>query len=174
MKRFENKLKGGHPNSLGNTLEVVKEVLNDVGLFESLFQCYFSDDEVVRLRTSSAMKRIGKENPQLLVPYINRFIDEISMIDQASTQWTLAQLFDLLHAEMSESQIKSAKKILKKNLRNHSDWIVINTTIEILSQWARNDPALKKWLIPMLQKHAIDSRKSIANRAQKWIEKLLS
>jgi hypothetical protein len=27
MKNFEERLKGGHPNSLGNTVEVVDEIL---------------------------------------------------------------------------------------------------------------------------------------------------
>ena len=90
---FEERLTGGHPNSLGNTVEVVEEVLSDHAKFQELFQCYFSNDEVVRLRTSNAMKRICKEEKQLLVPYIDKFLTEISGIDQASTQWTLSQLF---------------------------------------------------------------------------------
>ncbi len=56
MKNFENRLKGRHPNSLGNTIEIVEEVLADYKLFDELFNCYFSEDETVRLRTSNAMK----------------------------------------------------------------------------------------------------------------------
>lgn len=60
MKNFETRLQGGHPNSLGNTIEVVNEVLAENALFNELFECYFSPDEIVRLRTSNAMKRICK------------------------------------------------------------------------------------------------------------------
>ena len=56
MKNFEQRLTGGHPNSLGNTIEVVNEVLKDEKLFDELFNCYFSRDEIVRLRVSNAMK----------------------------------------------------------------------------------------------------------------------
>ena len=90
---LEERLTGGHPNSLGNTVEVVDDVLKNPALFNELFQCYFSADEVVRLRVSNAMKRVCKENEEMLVPYIDKFLGEISKIDQASTQWTLAQLF---------------------------------------------------------------------------------
>ncbi|GAB4243341.1 MAG: hypothetical protein Tsb0034_21160 [Ekhidna sp.] len=62
MKNFEARLSGGHPNSLGNTIEVVDAVLADPSNFEELFDCYQSDDEVVRLRVSNAMKRTCKAN----------------------------------------------------------------------------------------------------------------
>ena len=54
---FEARLSGGHPNSLGDTVKVVEEVLKQPKRFKELFDCYLSDDEVVRLRTSNAMKR---------------------------------------------------------------------------------------------------------------------
>ena len=45
---FEKSLKGGHPNSLGNTLEVVDLVLGNTDKMEGLFHLYQSDDETVR------------------------------------------------------------------------------------------------------------------------------
>ena len=62
---FEKSLKGGHPNSLGNTLEVVDVVLGNTDKMEDLFLCYQSDDETVRLRTSNALKRIFRAKPDL-------------------------------------------------------------------------------------------------------------
>jgi hypothetical protein len=56
---FEIMLTGGHPNSLGRTTEVVKKILENPELLENLYQCYFSRDEVVRLRTSNAFKRVA-------------------------------------------------------------------------------------------------------------------
>lgn len=172
MKDFENRLKGGHPNSLGNTIEVVEEVLMDHSDFEELFNCYFSDDEVVRLRVSNAMKRICKAQKSLLLPYIDRLIDDVAQIDQASTQWTLAQLFVSLQKEMTTSQVKKATKIMKRNLAEHQDWIVLNTTMDTLSKWAKNDEGLKNWIRPHLQRIAQDSRKSVSSRAKKSIKML--
>lgn len=60
MNNYEERLKGGHPNSLGNTVKVVEEILSDNECFDELFNCYFSKDEIVRPRTSNAMKRISK------------------------------------------------------------------------------------------------------------------
>lgn len=172
MQNFEERLKGGHPNSLGNTIEVVEEVLNQSNYFDELFHCYFSDDEVVRLRVSNAMKRICKEKQELLIPYIDRFLTEIAAIDQASTQWTIAQLFELLKRELSLSQIEQAKEIMKNNLANHTDWIVLNTTMDILAKWSKKDAELKEWILPHLDRLATDERKSVSNRAKKLLNHL--
>jgi hypothetical protein len=41
MSAFEDRLKGGHPNSLGETVIIVEEVLAHPNRFEELFNCYF-------------------------------------------------------------------------------------------------------------------------------------
>jgi hypothetical protein len=172
MPNFENRLKGGHPNSLGNTVELVEEVLADSSLFDELFACYASDDEVVRLRTSNAMKRIAKSNRQILLPYIDRFLAEISTIQQASAQWTLAQLFGMLEKDMSDTQIAQATQIMKDNLANQQDWIVLNQTMDTLARWSKKDRELEVWLIPYLKRLSTDSRKSVAKKANKILDRI--
>ncbi|MEM8772373.1 MAG: hypothetical protein AAGD92_12045 [Pseudomonadota bacterium] len=169
---FEDMLTGGHPNSLGRTIEVVETVLAKPDRFEELFRCYRSDDAVVRLRVSNAMKRVEAERHDLLVPYIDRFIDEIGNLDQPSAQWTLAQLFDRLAGDMTKAQRTGALKIMKRNLDNHDDWIVLNATIETLASWAVDDGPLKKWIKPRLQRLAADKRKSVASRSKKKLKAL--
>ncbi len=167
MINFEDRLKGGHPNSLGNTVEIVEEVLEAPTQFGALFQCYFSDDEIVRLRVSNAMKRICRAKKSLLLPYLDRFLDEISRIEQASTQWTLAQLFLALENEMTADQKSRALDIMKRNLAQHEDWIVLNQTMETLARWAKKDSALAIWLQPHLERLSQDKRKSVARKAVK-------
>ena len=134
---FEEMLKGGHPNSLGRTIEVVDIVLANPTRLDELYNCYFSADEVVRLRTSNALKRISREHPSWLIPYIDKFINEISKIDQASTQWTLANLFQTLFVHMNPEQKVQAQAILKRNLESHTDWIVLNNTMQTLGDWSK-------------------------------------
>lgn len=169
MQDFENRLKGGHPNSLGNTIEIVDEILANTDFFKELFNCYFSDDEVVRLRVSNAMKRLCKANKSLLIPFIDRFLEEIALINQASTQWTLANLFEMLQKDMSVEQINKAKDIMKNNLENHQDWIVLNNSMTTLGKWAKKDESLKTWLVPHLERLSRDTRKSVAGRAKKLL-----
>ena len=60
--KFKTMLSGGHPNSLGRTLEVVDIVLNNKNNLIYLFECYLSNDATVRLRVSNAFKRIFRQN----------------------------------------------------------------------------------------------------------------
>lgn len=138
---FERTLTGGHPNSLGNTVDVVESVLADRSRLPDLYSCYFSPDEVVRLRVSSAMKRVARVEPSWLVPFLDGLLGEIADIRQASTQWTLA-------------------------------WIVLNTTMDVLGEWAASDAALTRWLLPRLERLQQDPRRSVANRARKLHTKL--
>ncbi len=169
---FELMLTGGHLNSLGRTVEVVDMVLVDRSRLTDLFSCYFSDDEVVRLRVSSAMKRVAREHPEWLLPFVERLLEEIAGIRQASTQWTLATLFQLLWDLMDGSQQDRAKHLLMSNLEGWDDWIVLNTTMEVLAEWSSADPTLKEWLIPRLEALQGDARRSVANRARKQLAHL--
>jgi hypothetical protein len=169
---FAQMLRGGHPNSLGRAVEVVDIVLADNMRLEELYACYFDDDEVVRLRVSNAFKRIWREDKMLVVPYVDRFISEISAIEQASTQWTMAQLFDELRDYLTAEQTQNAINILKRNLTAWEDWIVLNNTMQALTQWAKKDADLRAWLMPILQERAEDSRKSVAKTANKCLKQL--
>ena len=165
-------LTGGHPNSLGRTIEVVEIVLADRSRLDELYHCYFSEDEVVRLRTSNGMKRIAKAEKRWLVPYIDRFLNEIAAIDQASAQWTLAQLFLELQEFMDDEQMAQARAHLKKNLVAHNDWIVLNQTMATLGEWAKTDEPLREWLYPELLRLEKEPRNSIAKRAHRLLKAL--
>lgn len=167
VEPFEQMLTGGHPNSLGRTVEVVEAVLTAPQRFGELFDCYESADEVVRLRTSSAMKRVQAERPDLLRPYVDRFIDDVGRLDQASAQWTLAQLFDRMAEDLDASQRERALDVMKRNLEHHRDWIVLNTTMDTLTAWSADDAALHAWLLPQLERLTDDSRRSVSSRARK-------
>ena len=101
---------------------------------------------------------------------IPRLLNEISAIDQASAQWTLAQLFKSLFADMNEEEIASAKAILKRNLVQYDDWIVLNQTMDALASWSKKDEELKAWLKPELERLSEDPRKSVSGRATKLLK----
>ncbi len=168
INQYEELLTGGHPNSLGNTLKVVDDVLADEKKLKDLYACYASEDEVVRLRVSSAMKRVCKVHPEWIAAYLDDLIDEVATIDQASTKWTLSTLFMWLDPYMSDSQRQSAIDIMKNSL-HYNDWIVQNTTSESLAYFVKVQPDLRNWLLPELEKLTRSRHKSVARRAQKLI-----
>lgn len=171
-ENFEAMLTGGHPNSLGRTEEVAALVLADDGRFAELFDCYRSENDVVRMRVSSAMKRIEPTRRDLILAYLDRFLEEIGALDQPSAQWTLAQLFERIEPDMNAEQKRKALALLKRNLTENPDWIVLNMTMATLFDWSKQDDALREWLRPQLERLTGESRKSVAGRARKLLAQL--
>lgn len=169
---FEAQLTGGHPNSLGNTEQVVRAVLQDHGKFVALYDCYQSSDEMVRLRVSSAMKRLCKTKPDWILEYIDRLQEEVATLDQPSAKWSLAQIFMWLGDSLSGQQRNRAVAIMQHNLETDKDWIVQNTTAESLAYFAASNTALKTWLIPQLKAMKGSKHNSVARKAQKLLAAL--
>ncbi|MEO7197261.1 MAG: hypothetical protein ABIZ50_02190 [Solirubrobacterales bacterium] len=169
---IEKRLTGGHPNSLGNTIEVVDVVLADSQLVAPLLETYASEDEVVRLRVSSAVKRVTEAHPEWMLPHLGRLQGGIAQIDQASTKWTQPKLYLALWDLMDEGQRERSKEIVMGNLEADDDWIVQNNSIEALTIWAGDDQDLREWLKPRLELRSQDSRKSVAKRASKALKVL--
>ena len=171
-EKFQNMLTGGHPNSLGRTVEVVELVLSDPPRMNELFDCYRSPDEVVRLRVSNAMRRVQAERPELLLPFLDRLIEEIGCLDQPSAQWTLPKLFAVAELDMTPDQKARAQALVQRNLSEHDDWIVLNNSIEYLAHRAKANPSLRDWLQPHLERLKGETRKSVARRAQRALTEL--
>lgn len=171
---YKEALTGGHPNSLGNTLQVVAHVLENEHHLDALFDLFLQEDQIVRLRASNALKRVHAEKPEWFKSRVGRLFSDMLPLDQASTQWTLCQMFDRLSASLSDQQRMRAISHMKHLIEHHQDWIVLNSVIEVLAGWADEDQALKDYLKPQLERHALDSRKSVANRAKKKLKLLYS
>jgi hypothetical protein len=169
---FEAMLTGGHPNSLGRTEDVVDLVLAEPTRLSELYSCYFSADEVVRLRVSSAMKRVTIAHPEWTMEYMDRLQDDIAAIDQPSAQWTLALIFDLTRDLMSDGQRSRAIEIMQHNLATNDDWIVLNNSMKVLGAWADDDDGLRDWLRPHAGRLTKDPRSSVASNARKLLQRV--
>jgi hypothetical protein len=118
------------------------------------------------------MKRIWREHPDWIVPYIDRFLTQVAAIPQPSAQWTVAQLVDELQERLTTDQRQEAKNVLKRNLDATRDWIVINESLKPLGQWAETDADLRAWLEPRLARLAADPRKSVSKNAARLRDQL--
>lgn len=172
MEPFTFMLTGGHPNSLGRTEEVVDTVLAEQGRMPELMDCYKSDDEVVRLRTSSAIKRVFRAEPTWFDDWADHLLDNVSTLDQPSAKWTLAQIFLDQEKRMSPAQHKRATDLLVHNLHDEDDWIVLNMTMKTLQQWLTKDAGLAPRIKGRIAELAGDKRKSVAKYAGKVLNDL--
>jgi hypothetical protein len=79
-----------------------------------------------------------------------------------------------LRGELSDEQARRATELLQRNLARSTDWIVLNVTMDVLAEWAADDPALADWLVPVLERLRADPRKSVAKRAAKRLSETTS
>ena len=162
---FEARLSGGHPNSLGNTVSVAQDVIADRSLLPALIASYASDDEVVRLRVSSALKRVAWAEPGWVHEELDTVIGWVVAIQQPSAQWTIAEILLTLGPMLSTAQRSRATELMKAHLGASADWIVLIKTMETLVEWAKTDAGLRAWLPERLEELGRDSRKSVAQKA---------
>ena len=83
-----------------------------------------------------------------------------------------AILFGMMKEDMTDSQQKKEELIMKNNLENHTDWIVLNYSMETLSEWSKEDEGLKDWIVPHLIRLEKEPRKAVAGRARKMLKML--
>jgi len=171
-ERFADALAGGHHNSLGRTEEVVAAVLADHDRLAELFEALSSPDQLVRMRAGDALEKVCRERPQWFQPYIELVLTEVGEIGQPSVQWHAAQILGHLRPRLDSEQRDRATALVCRYLTESDDWIVLNTAIGILAEWAVSDPALAGWLAPELDRLSHDRRKSVAKRAARVREGL--
>jgi HEAT repeat protein len=169
---FAEMLQGGHPNSLGRTEEVVGAVLIDRARLEELFATMADPDEVVRMRVGDALEKVGRQQPGWFLEHVDRLLGDLGQSEQPSVQWHLAQMLQHLRSDLSDDQAQRATELLQRNLTRSTDWIVLNVTMDILSEWANHDRPLAGWLMPELERLRQDKRKSVAKRASKRLAEL--
>jgi hypothetical protein len=165
-------LAGGHHNSLGRTQEVVGIVIGDKRRLDELFACLDCPDQLVRLRAADALEKVCRERNAWFVPHIDRIVAEIGRIDQPSVQWHTAQILDHLLPDLTDEQRRHAAHLLRDYLDESDDWIVLNTSVGILTGWADSDPELTRSLRPRLERLTGDRRRSVARRATKCLAAL--
>ena len=165
---FNVALSGGDPRSLGRTEEVVKFVRSNPKHLRGLFDCLFNHDEIVRMRTSDALEKICREQPDLLKPFTKRLLNEVSEINQPSVQWHLAQI--LAEIQLNAADSKKAIDLLKRNLIQFDDWIVTNLTLESLAKFAREDDSLHDDFLVILAKYQNSCHKSVQSRVRKLLK----
>ena len=169
---FADMLTGGHPNSLGRTEEVVGIVRADRARLEELFATMGDSDEVVRMRVGDALEKVCREQPGWFVAHLDHLLGELGQIEQPSVQWHVAQMLQHLRSDFSGDQAQRATELLQRNLTTSTDWIVLNVTMDVLTEWAHHSPPLAGWLTPELERLRQDERPSVSQRASKRLAEL--
>jgi hypothetical protein len=163
-------LTGGNPRTLGRTEEVVTLALGNRTRLKELFGCLLEEDEAIRMRASDALEKVCRQRPAWLQAFVPQLLTEVAVIEQASVQWHLAQI--LGEVELTPSQRATACRILKRNLAQKKDWIVVNYSMETLAKFSRDDSQSRTEVLAMLKGLLSDPHTSVVARARKLIAAL--
>lgn len=145
-------LGGGDRRSIGKVDDVIKRINQSPSLFSGLFEGFYSDSPVVRMRTADAVEKISRSHPEYLSSYRKQLINEISDSTQKEVRWHLAQIFPRLNATG-----KDKEKIIKLLFRylDDSSKIVQTCSIQALSDLAQHDAKLRSKVIPLLKELSV-------------------
>lgn len=132
MESFKEILSaGGKANTLGRASEVITLINADSSRLTELFDCISDDDAWVRMRAIDSFEKIVRDVPEVAQPYLSRIFNELTLSEQPSIQWHLAQLF--IEVELTETQREKAITWLKTRIKTPDvDWIVSVNTMKAL------------------------------------------
>jgi hypothetical protein len=163
------KLEGGDRRSIGRVDEVISDVLEDPDLFDELFMSILSEDEVVRMRAADAVEKITVDQPELLQPYKDILLDEISASEQQEVRWHWAQMIPRLVLAADERQ--QALDILIGYLDDKSN-IVKTFAMQALVDLARDDHELSPLVRPVVEEAIRSGSPAMKSRGRKLIKEL--
>ena len=170
MNEIINKLEEGDLRSIGNVPEVVDMVLANPGLFKTVLQAMIHSDPGVRMRSSDAVEKISRSNPEHLQPHKAFLLNDVTGQTQQEVRWHLAQVIPRL--ELTVLERTQAAKMLFAFLDDPSK-IVQTNSLQALVELAWDDdelfPAVKKAVEDLVE----TGSPAVKNRADKLLPALL-
>lgn len=164
---------GGKSNSLGRTNEVIELVLADNSKLEDLYSCVFNEDAWIRMRAIDAIEKIGRQHPEWLASYIDKFQTVLDSSTQPSILWHLAQMYRQL--ELTEKQKDKVITWLHEQLSNvNVDWIVSANAMKTLVQFTLDGYVKKIDAISLIENQLNHKSNTVVRLAKKLLIELRS
>jgi len=164
---FASELAVGKPNSLGNTLNVVKAVESNSRLFPQLLNLLLHEDSIVAMRAMNATKRLMRADKNFFDPQKEALVKVYSKSKHNVVRLGLITLyFDFIN-EFSPAELKCIKTLTMKWLKESEDWMILAQGLKLLEKLARIDPKIQPEVISIAKSLQKDSRKAVATRAKK-------
>jgi hypothetical protein len=141
------KLDGIDRRSIGESVAVVIEVLENPALFGEVFAGMISEDPVVRMRSADAIEKISARRPDLLQPYKAQMLGPLAVAEQAEVRWHVAQMLPRL--DLNPSEVSAAVEILRSYLHDQS--VIVRTfALQGFADLTKKDPELKPQVLAMI------------------------
>ena len=169
---FASELAIGKPNSLGNTLNVVKAVESNSRLFPLLLKLLLHKDSIVAMRAMNATKRLMRANKEFFDPQKESLVKIYSKSKHNVVRLGLITLYFDFVKEFSATELKSIKTLTLKWLKDTEDWMILAQGLKLLEKLAKIDPAIQPEVRAVARRLQKDSRKAVATKAKKILSGL--
>lgn len=167
MKKILQLLEKGDMRTTGESDKVVQLVLETSDLFNELFQCLYSDNPGVRMRSADAIEKITSTNPELIQLYKSELFQIASSTNQQEVQWHMAQIFPYLM--LNKSEINEAINILKSYYHESKSNIVKVMSMQSMFDLSKKQGEIKPEIKEIIGKAKRSDIPSIRSRANKLL-----
>jgi hypothetical protein len=162
----------GKPNSLGNTLKVVKVVESNSELFPQLLKLLLHEDSIVAMRAMNATKRLMRADKDFFDPHKEALVKSYSKSEHNVVRLGLITLYFDFVKEFSATELKSIKALTLKWINETEDWMILAQGLKLLERLAKIDPKVQPELVKVAKALQKDSRKAVSTKAKKVLSGL--
>ena len=169
---FASELAVGKPNSLGNTLKIVKIVESDPKKFPQLLKLLLHNDSIVAMRAMNGTKRLMRADKDFFDPQKESLIKVYSKTKHNVVKLGLITLYFDFIKEFSASELKRIKALTLKWLGESDDWMILAQGLKLLEKLAKIDPTFQPEVKAVARRLQKDPRKAVAMKAKKVLSSL--
>ncbi|MDP9024320.1 MAG: hypothetical protein M3N13_02945 [Candidatus Eremiobacteraeota bacterium] len=169
---IRDRLRGDERRQLGTSDSVSSDILRRPEGFVELFEAFFDEDPVVRIRAADAAEKATRGRPDLLVPFRRRLISEAGSIEQPEVRRNIAQMLPRIKLEAKE-RAKAIALLQRYLLEGHPALVL--AAMQSLTDFSNDDAVLREKMIPLLERfsrEASDERTKF--RARQMFARLTS
>lgn len=163
------RLSGGDRRSPGAAGEVAAEAIADPTLVPLLVDLLRGDDSLIRMRAADALEKVSRDRPEMVAPFADTLVREIGPHPQQEIRWHIAVMLPrlALAGDLRDDAVALARSYLDDRSR-----IVVADAMSALAFFARDDPVLRAWLVPELERFAAGDIFSARSRAKRLLKEL--
>ena len=169
---FATELAMGKPNSLGNTLKIVKIVESDPKKYPQLLKLLLHKDSLVAMRAMNGTKRLMRADKDFFDPQKESLVKVYSKTKHNVVKLGLITLYFDFIKEFSSSELKRIKSLTFKWVGETDDWMILAQGLKLLEKLAKIDPTSQLEVKAVAKKLQKDSRKAVATKAKKILSGL--
>ncbi|MEO9171104.1 MAG: hypothetical protein ABI282_03620 [Candidatus Baltobacteraceae bacterium] len=168
---IRDRLRSDERRQLGNSDSAASDILRHPEGFDELFEAFFDEDPVVRIRAAAAAERATRGRPDLLVPVRKRLIAEAGELPEAEVRRNVAQMLPRVKLEPKE---RAKAVALLHRYRDDAASTVVLAAMQALTDFSNDDAVLRERMIPILERFSREGNAPAKLRGRQMLARLSS